>query len=56
MIARQLSQSMQGLQRLRQGEDVPAPPNVQISHDIKTTSDEARDYRAHSNLEPCTPS
>ena len=41
MIFRQFFQSMhelERLQRLRRGEDVPAPLNVQISHDIKTTS------------------
>jgi hypothetical protein len=37
MIARQFSQSMhelERLQRLRRGEDVPAPLNVQVSHEI----------------------
>jgi hypothetical protein len=41
MILRQFFQSMhelERLQRLLRGEDVPAPLNVQISRDIKTTS------------------
>jgi hypothetical protein len=45
MIARQFSQAiheLERLQRLRRGEDVPAPLNVQISHDITTTSGEEK--------------
>jgi hypothetical protein len=45
MIFRQFFQSMhqlERLQRLRLGENVPAPLNLQISHDINTTSDEAK--------------
>jgi hypothetical protein len=43
MINRQLYQAinqLERLQRLRKGDNVPAPLNVQVSHDAPTTSDE----------------
>jgi hypothetical protein len=43
MINRQLYQAinqLERLQRLRKGDNVPAPLNVQVSHDAPTTSEE----------------
>jgi hypothetical protein len=39
-INRQLFQAMNQLERLRKGENVPAPLTVQMTHDTPTMSDQ----------------